>query len=90
MAIFGGMDALEKWMIIRFTPYQLDVLAKTFVPIILAAKWFVRYLHLLFCLYPSSMTENWFFTKPLIGPSIRLTSVSFPKPAAAGAAKLCS
>ena len=62
------MDALEKWMIIRITPYQLDVLAKTFVPIILAAKWLCSIqvrpltnsndLCFLFCLNPSSMSSQ--------------------------------
>ena len=44
------MDALKKWMISRFTaqctpnhhPTKMDVLPKTFVQIILAAKWLVR------------------------------------------------
>ena len=36
-------DFLKKWMIIRFTPYQMNVLQKPFVQIILAAKWFVRH-----------------------------------------------
>ena len=43
------MDAaLEKWMIIRFTPYQTTTLPKwmfsqIFFQIILAAKWLVRH-----------------------------------------------
>ena len=40
------MDAWKKWMIIRFTPYYATTLPKwilkTFVQIILAAKWLVR------------------------------------------------
>ena len=40
------MDALKKWMTIKFTPYEtitkIDVLPKTFVQIIFAAKWLVR------------------------------------------------
>ena len=41
------MDALKKWIIIRFTPYtkptpnQNECSPKTFVQIILAAKWLV-------------------------------------------------
>ena len=42
------MDALEKWMLIRFTQYQtttlytkMDVFPKPFVRIILAPKWLV-------------------------------------------------
>ena len=44
------MDALKKWMFIRFTPYvpnhhpfKMDIIPKTFVHIILAAKWLVRH-----------------------------------------------
>ena len=48
------MDALEKWMIILFTPYQTSetsethpfkiyVIPKYFLQIILAAKWLVRH-----------------------------------------------
>ena len=40
------MDALEKWMIIQFTPYhptKMDVLPKTLVKINYAAKWLVRH-----------------------------------------------
>ena len=43
------MDALEKWMIIRLSyqsnhdPTKMDVLPKSFVQIILDAKWLVRY-----------------------------------------------
>ena len=37
------MYALKKWMIIWFTPYQNDILPKTFDQIILAAKWLVRH-----------------------------------------------
>ena len=44
------MDALKKWMFIRFTPYvpnhhpfKMDILPKTFVHIFLAAKWLVRH-----------------------------------------------
>ena len=44
----GGMDAWKKWMIIRFIPHhhptKIDVFPKTFVQIILAAKWLVRHL----------------------------------------------
>ena len=41
------MEALEKWMIIRFTPNhdptKMNVLPKTLVQIILAAKFLVRH-----------------------------------------------
>ena len=44
------MDALKKWMIIRFPPCipthhptKMDVLPKTVVQIILAAEWLVRF-----------------------------------------------
>ena len=46
-----GMDAKEKWMIFQFTPTkpppsQMDLLPKTFPPIILAAKWLVPALNM--------------------------------------------
>ena len=38
------MDALKNWMIIRFThPTKMDVLPKTVLLIIIAAKWSVRH-----------------------------------------------
>ena len=46
--IIGLMDALEKRMLIRFTPYQttalpkMDILPKTFLQMILVAKWLVQ------------------------------------------------
>ena len=47
------MDSFEKWMSIWFTPHQsttppkMDFLPKTFLQIILAAKWLVQYTYFL-------------------------------------------
>ena len=66
------MDALEKWRIIRFTPYQTTTLYQNGCSLknfsfILAAKWLVQHsirhpinsdnLRLLFSIIPSSMTS---------------------------------
>ena len=68
------MDALEKWMIIQFTPHQTNTLPKwiffnkTFLKIILAAKWIERHsspsptssddLCIPFCIYPYSLVHT--------------------------------